>query len=236
MTQPDGTPDHERPRILVVVDDSSVVEMVTSYLHRAGLTAVVATDGATGLELVRQWGPDLVVLDMALSGFDGSRFRWEMPEDSSVPLIMLTSPTVEEDGLTEPAVDADDQLVKPFSPRELVLRIQAVIRRGHLIAPAATELVVGDLVVNQASRVVSKGGRDLALTNREFELLMFMLHNPGRVFRRDELIRGVAAYGFGAATIAVHVRLLREKIEDDPSRPKMLITVWGVGYRFDPPE
>jgi DNA-binding response OmpR family regulator len=152
---------------------------------------------------------------------------------------MLTSLGAEEDRLLGLEVGADDYLTKPFSPRELVLRVRSVLRRTNAMPPAGPAdrlLGAGDLVVDQAARVVTKGGRELTLKNKEFELLVFLLTHPCRVFRRDELMRAVWSYDFGdASTVTVHVRRLREKIEDDPARPKLLTTVWGVGYRFDPP-
>lgn len=244
MTPPDAgsTAQHRSParrrRILVVEDDPTVAEVVTGYLHRADYTAVVASDGRTGLELARAMTPDLVILDVMLPGLDGIRFCRELRVRSQVPVIMLTALGAEEDRLRGLEVGADDYLTKPFSPRELVLRVQSVLRRTTAMPPppAGGLLVAGDLVVDQNSHLVSKGERQLTLTNKEFELLVFLLKNPGRVFRRDELMRGIWSHDFGdASTVTVHVRRLREKIEDDPSHPNILVTVWGVGYRFDPP-
>jgi two-component system, OmpR family, response regulator ResD len=242
MTRSDrGSSDRSRargPRILVVEDDPTVAEVITGYLHRADYIAVVAPDGVIGLELARQMMPDLVVLDVMLPGIDGIQFCRELRTHSQVPVIILTSLGAEEDRLRGLEVGADDYLTKPFSPRELVLRVQSVLRRTTAMPPAPPGAIrhAGDLVVDQAARVVSKAGRELTLTNKEFELLVFLLNNPGRVFRRDELMRKVWSHDFGdASTVTVHVRRLREKIERDPSHPEILVTVWGVGYRFDPP-
>jgi DNA-binding response OmpR family regulator len=226
------------PRILVVEDDPTVAQVITGYLQRAGYVPVVAPDGLVGLELARQMSPDLVVLDVMLPGLNGIEFCRELRTQSQVPVIILTSLGAEEDRLRGLEVGADDYLTKPFSPRELVLRVQSVLRRTTAMppVPSGAKMQAGDLVVDQVARVVRKAGRELTLTNKEFDLLVFLLSNPGRVIRRDELMRKVWAHDFGdASTVTVHVRRLREKIEDDPSHPATLMTVWGVGYRFDLP-
>ncbi|MGW1680104.1 response regulator transcription factor [Saccharopolyspora sp. NPDC002376] len=245
MTQADRGPDHRTngrsggPRILVVEDDPTVAQVVTGYLTRAGCTPVHASDGAMGLELARQMAPDLVVLDVMLPGLGGIEVLRELRESSQVPVIMLTSLGEEEHRLRGLESGADDYLTKPFSPRELVLRVQSVLRRTAAVPPAPVEDVLraGALTVDVSARLVSKAGRELGMTVKEFELLVFMLRNAGRVVRRDELMREVWSHDFGdASTVTVHVRRLREKIEDDPSRPALLKTVWGVGYRFDSPD
>lgn len=242
MTRSENAPDDRSgasgARILVVEDDPTVSQVITGYLNRAAYTPVLASDGAMGLELARTMKPDLVVLDVMLPGLDGIQFCRELRTDSQIPVIMLTSLSTEENRIRGLEVGADDYLTKPFSPRELVLRVQSVLRRTTTMppAPSSGSLQAGDLVVDQTARIVSKAGHQLTLTNKEFELLVFLLNNPGRVFRRDELMREVWSHDFGdASTITVHVRRLREKIEADPSRPTLLMTVWGVGYRFDPP-
>ncbi|MCX2730117.1 response regulator transcription factor [Saccharopolyspora sp. NFXS83] len=247
MTPPDLPTAHDAPTaarrcILLVDDDPDVVEVITGYLHRADYTSIVASDGPTGMALFHRARPDLIVLDVGLPGLDGIRFCEQVRAATSTPVIMLTGRAEEEDRLLGLIAGADDYLTKPFSGRELVLRIRAVLRRTEAssapapVAPVAPGLTAGDLVVNESSRVVSKHGRPLTLTNREFDLLVFLLRNPGRVLRRDELMREVWDYDFGdASTVTVHMRRLREKIENDPSHPAMLMTVWGVGYRFDPP-
>lgn len=226
------------PRILVVEDDATVAQVITGYLQRADYVPMVAPDGLMGLELARRMSPDLVVLDVMLPGLNGIEFCRELRTQSEVPVIILTSLGAEEDRLRGLEVGADDYLTKPFSPRELVLRVQSVLRRTTAMppTPAGAKMRAGDLLVDQTARVVSKAGRELTLTNKEFDLLVFLLSNPGRVIRRDELMRKVWAHDFGdASTVTVHVRRLREKIEDDPSHPETLVTVWGVGYRFDLP-
>ncbi|MEU6264548.1 response regulator transcription factor [Saccharopolyspora shandongensis] len=242
MTQADLGADHRfrgrEPRILVVEDDPTVAQVVTGYLRRSGYTPVHASDGTMGLELARQMSPDLVVLDVMLPGLDGIQVLRELRASNQVPVIMLTSLGEEEHRLRGLESGADDYLTKPFSPRELVLRVQSVLRRTSAMPPARVDgvLRVGDLLVDRTARVVSKAGRELTMPIKEFELLVFMIRNAGRVVRRDELMREVWAHNFGdASTVTVHVRRLREKIEDDPSRPALLKTVWGVGYRLDLP-
>ncbi|WP_243788353.1 response regulator transcription factor [Saccharopolyspora gloriosae] len=237
---PHQDPSAARRCILLVDDDPDVVEVITGYLHRADYTSIVASDGPTGMALFRRMRPDLIVLDVGLPGLDGIRFCEQVRAETTTPVIMLTGRAEEEDRLRGLIAGADDYLTKPFSGRELVLRIHAVLRRTQVVpAPQrpAPELSAGDLVVNESSRVVSKNGRPLTLTNREFDLFVFLLRNPNQVFGKDELMSEVWNYDFGdASTVTVHMRRLREKIEDDPSRPKILVTVWGVGYRFDPPD
>lgn len=242
MTQADRAADrHSResgPRILVVEDDPTVAQVVTGYLRRSGYTPVHASDGVMGFELARQMAPDLVVLDVMMPGLNGIQFCQQLRASSQVPVIMLTSLGEEEDRLRGLEVGADDYLTKPFSPRELVLRVRTVLRRTNAAPPDRSDglLRAGDLAVDRSARVVSKAGRELSMPIKEFELLVFLIRNAGRVVRRDELMREVWAHDFGdASTVTVHVRRLREKIEDDPSRPALLKTVWGVGYRFDLP-
>ncbi len=235
MALPDLPQAARRRRILVIEDDPTVAEVVVGYLHRADFTATVAGDGDTGLELAETLNPDLVVLDLMLPRMDGMRVCRRLRGRSQVPIIILSSLSAEENRLRGLTAGADDYLTKPFSPRELVLRVQTVLRRVHTPAAAPTdELRAGRLVVDPSARVAKKDGVRLALTAREFDLLVYLMRRPGRVLRRDELMRGVWAYDFGdASPVTVQVRRLREKIEDDPAHPSMLVTVWGVGYRFD---
>lgn len=223
------------PRILVLEDDPAISQLIAEHLHRAGYTAVVASDGLLGLELAHELSPDLIVLDVTLPGLDGIRFCSKLRSRSRVPVIMLTSLDADEDRLRGLEAGADDYLTKPFDQRELVMRVQSVLHRTRT-RPSRDVRRAGDLVVDRSARVVNKARRRLALTNREFALLVFFMDNPGRAFRRDELMREVWRRDSGdASTVTVHVRRLREKVELDPSRPEILVTVWGVGYRFDPP-
>jgi DNA-binding response OmpR family regulator len=236
MALPDGTHGTRPRRILVIEDDPTVAEVVIGYLHRANFTATVAADGDTGLELADMVNPDLIVLDLMLPRIGGLQVCRRIRERSQVPIIILSSLSAEESRLQGLTVGADDYLTKPFSPRELVLRVQNVLRRvSNDGAPPANELLrAGRLTVDPSARMVKKDGVPITLTVREFDLLVYLMRRSGRVLRRDELMRGVWAYDFGdASTVTVQVRRLREKIEDDPAHPTVLVTVWGVGYRFD---
>jgi DNA-binding response OmpR family regulator len=234
------------PLVLVIDDDTTVAEVVVAYLERAGLEAVWAADGAQGLALAASAPPDVVLLDLMLPGLDGlevcRRLRLSQP---GLPVIMVTARGEEQDRVLGLEVGADDYVTKPFSPRELVLRVQSLLRRasppsprgtsGATPAPASEQLVDGDLVVDGAGRRVRLRARELALTAREFDLLTWFVSHPGRVFTRTELMSTVWGWEYGdESTVTVHVRRLREKVEADPSSPARLVTVFGVGYRWDP--
>jgi DNA-binding response OmpR family regulator len=237
--------------VLVVDDDPTVSEVVRGYLERAGFTVEHAGDGVTGLAMARATRPDLIVLDVMLPGLDGIEVCRQLRSDSRVPIVMLTALGGEVDRVLGLQVGADDYLTKPFSPRELVLRVQSVLRRagsdgataeaagrnvlgaGELLAGREC-LSDGDVLVDLAARRATMAGRELALTMREFDLLAHLLRHPGRAFSRDELMHHVWGWEFGdVSTVTVHVRRLRAKVEGDPARPVRLVTVWGVGYRWD---
>ena len=221
--------------VLVVDDEPSVRDVVVRYLRREGYRTLEAGDGDAARELLEQEMPSLVVLDLMLPGMDGlSLCRW-IRERSELPVIMITALGEETDRLTGLEVGADDYLTKPFSPRELVARVKAVLRRSS--PPATTgRIEFGDLVIDPARREVRKGGSPLRLTTLEFDLLWFLATHPNRVFERNELMGHVWGYAseLDTGTVTVHVRRLRAKIEDDPSRPRHLETVWGSGYRLTP--
>lgn len=223
-------------RVLVVDDDPTVREVVDRYLSRAGFATLLAADGPAALQLVAASSPDLVVLDLMLPGLDGLEVCRQLRETTPVPVIVLSARGAQTDRIAGLEIGADDYLAKPFSPRELVLRVQAVLRRSA--APPASESAVtrcGDLEVDRRARIARRGGRVLSLTVREFDLLAFFLDNPGRVCSRSQLLREVWRWEFGdESTVTVHVRRLREKVELDASRPALLATVRGIGYRFDP--
>jgi DNA-binding response OmpR family regulator len=226
--------------ILVVDDDPTVAEVVARYLLRAGHTVERATDGRAALEQAAARRPDLVVLDLMLPEIDGlevcRRLRAD-PAARSVPVVMLTAKGDEQDRITGLELGADDYVTKPFSPRELVLRIQSVLRRSSVppVAPSPELLRAGDLTLDPGARRAHRAGRELALTLREFDLLAFLLQHPGTAFGREDLMHRVWGWDFGdMSTVTVHVRRLREKVEDDPAAPRLITTVWGVGYRFDP--
>jgi DNA-binding response OmpR family regulator len=231
-----GRPGTEQvPRVLVVDDDHTVREVVVSYLRAAGHEVVEAADGAGALRSMQEAPADLVVLDLMLPGIDGLEVCRRLRETSDVPVIMLTALGSESDRVVGLERGADDYVTKPFSPRELVLRVDSVLRRSVVdSAPPAATLVDGDLTVNAAQHVASRGGRRLDLTAREFDLLRFLLANPGDAFSRDQLLKEVWGWSFGdQSTVTVHVRRLREKVEQDPTHPVRLVTVWGVGYRWE---
>jgi two-component system response regulator ResD len=223
--------------ILVVDDEPTIRDVVTQYLRREGFATLEAADGNAARELLEREWPSLVVLDLMLPGTDGLALcRW-IRDRSQLPVIMLTARGEEADRIVGLELGADDYVTKPFSPRELVARVRAVLRRGASADERPGERMrVGDIDIDAAAREVRKGGRMLRLTAREFDLLLFLARHPHRVFSRDQLMRRVWGYepAFDSGTITVHVRRIREKIEDDPARPRYLETVWGVGYRFSP--
>ncbi|MFC5906561.1 response regulator transcription factor [Streptacidiphilus monticola] len=232
-------------RILVVDDDPTVAEVVTGYLERSGYEVQRAGDGRAALHLFAARRPDLVVLDLMLPGVDGLEVCRRLRATEAgrdLPVVMLTAKGDEEDRILGLEVGADDYVTKPFSPRELVLRVRSVLRRSGPGAAAASgpasagaRLRAGDLEVDRSARRAFRAGRELALTLREFDLLAFLLQHPGTVFPREELMQRVWGWDFGdLSTVTVHVRRLREKIERDPGAPELISTVWGVGYRFDP--
>ncbi len=222
---------------MLVVDDESVVrEVVVKYLRREGYRTLEAGDGDAAVALVEQEHPDLVVLDLMLPGTDGLTVCRRIREWSELPVIMLTARAEEADRIVGLELGADDYVTKPFSPRELAARVKTVLRRASVPQPRNTHLVFGGLELDAGTREVTKGGEPLRLTAKEFDLLFFLASNPRQVFSRDQLMDRV--WGYEAAvdtgTVTVHMRRLRAKIEDDPSVPRLLETVWGVGYRFSP--
>lgn len=226
-------------RVLVVDDDHTVAEVVVTYLRRNGFEVTHTTDGASALSLARDTAPDLVVLDLMLPGIDGLDVcRQLRASGSQVPVIMLTALGDESDRVLGLEYGADDYITKPFSPRELVLRVQSVLRRANGSPIGADEprtLRAGGIELDLGAHRAHRRGIELALTGREFDLLAFFLAHPGRAFTRDQLMEQVWGWTFGdQSTVTVHVRRLREKIEDDPADPRQLVTVWGVGYRFEP--
>jgi DNA-binding response OmpR family regulator len=225
-------------RVLVVDDDSTVAEVVVAYLRDADFEVHHAADGKTALELFDATPPDLVVLDLMLPGIDGLEVCRRMRAVRETPIIMLTALGAESDRVVGLERGADDYVTKPFSPRELVLRVQSVLRRSSsgsaADVPAGTKLTDGDLTVDLPARRVTKAGQELGLTGREYDLLVFFLRNSGIAFSREQLLEQVWGWTFGdQSTVTVHVRRLREKVEPDPGHPSRLLTVWGVGYRWE---
>ncbi|MDI3402242.1 response regulator transcription factor [Streptomyces cavernicola] len=226
----------DRPLVLVVDDDPTVAEVVAGYLDRAGYAVDRAADGPTALTLAAARRPDLVVLDLMLPGMDGLEACRRLRAHGPVPVVMLTARGDEDDRILGLEVGADDYVTKPFSPRELVLRVASVLRRARP-AEGARPLSAAGLTVDPAARRATKDGAELALTLREFDLLVHFLRHPGRAHSREELMHEVWGWEFGdLSTVTVHVRRLRGKVEEDPARPRLIRTVWGVGYRFEPTE
>ncbi len=221
-------------RILVVDDDSTVSEVVCSYLRAAGFIVESVADGFSAVEASARIRPDLVVLDRMLPGIDGVEVCRRIRAERAVPVIMLTALREEADRIDGLEAGADDYLAKPFSPRELVLRVQSVLRRSLVEFAPESALDLGEFHLDVSSRQLTLRGEAVALTVREFDLIAFLLKHPRQVFSREDLLRAVWGWEFGdLSTVTVHVRRLREKIERDAAHPVLLSTVWGVGYRFD---
>jgi DNA-binding response OmpR family regulator len=223
---------------MVVEDDPTVADVVVRYLERDGYTVESCGDGLEALERAGRRPPDLVVLDIMLPGIDGLEVCRRLRDAAPIPVIMLTARGDEEDRVLGLELGADDYVAKPFSPRELMARVHAVLRRAHLPLDADPHdggtLEADGVVVDLGAREVRLHGELVALTAKEFDLLAFLARRPGHVFRREELLEQVWGYTYGdASTVTVHIRRLREKIEDEPSSPTRIATVWGVGYRFD---
>jgi DNA-binding response OmpR family regulator len=229
--------------VLVVDDDATVAEVVAAYLTRAGYGVRRAADGPAAVAAATERLPDLMILDLMLPGFDGYEVHQRVKALGEVPVIMLTARGEEGDRILGLQVGADDYVTKPFSPRELVLRAGSVLRRNRgrgraLEPPQANEvLALAGLEVDLTAHQARLRGEPLALTGREFDLLAFLMANPGQAFSRAELMKQVWGWTFGdQSTVTVHVRRLREKIEPDPASPSLIVTVWGVGYRLEAPE
>jgi DNA-binding response OmpR family regulator len=221
--------------ILVVDDEPKLVKTVRAYLENAGFRVATASDGQMALTVFRHERPALVVLDLGLPGMDGLDVARTLRRDSNVPIIMLTARVDEADKLIGLELGADDYVTKPFSPRELVARVRAVLRRtgGEREQPQAP-IVAGDVHVDLERRQVTVSGESVDLTPTEFDLLVVLARHPGRVFSRLELLDKVQGYAFEGyeRTVDAHVKNLRQKIEPDPKEPRYLLTVYGVGYRF----
>lgn len=227
------------PLILVVEDEASIAEVVSLYLKRAGFEVQTAADGRQAMNIFQRQKPDFVILDLMLPELDGlSLTRW-LRDRSDVPIIMLTARREEIDRIAGLEMGADDYVVKPFSPQELVSRVRAVMRRlarEQADAESQRALFFQDLSIDPLSRVVKVGGAEVELTAREFDMLHLLAMHPRQVFTREQLLDRVwgGAQYIDPGTVTVHVRRLREKLEADPSHPARLLTVWGVGYKFEP--
>lgn len=224
-------------RVLVVDDDPTVSNVVSAYLTKAGYDARMVADGLAAVEVWQQWRPAVVVLDVMLPGLSGLEVLRRMrAADDAAAVIMLSARGEEDDRLVGLEVGADDYVVKPFSPRELTLRVQALLRREERLAGldlTPTKVSSGPVSLDTAARTASLDGVELSLTHREFDLLAFLVRHPGKSFTKAELLRRVWGWDFGdSSTVTVHVRRLREKIENDPSDPRLVLTVPRTGYRF----
>ncbi len=225
------------PQTVLVVDDEPIVrDVVARYLRHEGYRTLEAGDGDEARRLISESEPSLVVLDVMLPGTDGLALcRW-IRSRSELPVIMLTARGEEADRIVGLELGADDYVAKPFSPRELTARVRSVLRRSRAEPPAEEPIVLAGLEIDARSREVRKGGRPVRLTAKEFDLLRFLASHPRQVFSRDQLMDRVWGYesAYDTGTVTVHIRRLREKLEDDPSHPAHLQTVWGVGYRLSP--
>jgi DNA-binding response OmpR family regulator len=226
-------------RVLIVEDDPNVAEVVGRYLEREGYRVETVADGAKGLERALADPPDLVILDLMLPSIGGLEVCRRLRSVVPVPVIMLTARGEEADRIAGLELGADDYVAKPFSPRELTARVKAVLRRAAGPVPWQEQepavLRAGQLEVDVVTHEARLDGEVVALTAKAFDLLTHLMRNPRRAFRREELLADLWGYSYGdTSTVTVHVRRLREKIEADPSAPRYVCTVWGVGYRFEP--
>jgi two-component system OmpR family response regulator len=228
--------------ILIVEDDETLLDVLSYNLSKEGYTIVAATEGVQAIEVARSEKPDLIILDIMLPKLDGFEVCRILRKEMTVPILMLTAKVEEVDKVVGLEIGADDYMTKPFSLRELLARVKAMLRRMEMIQQeASTEeavpstLKAGDLEIDSASHRVSLGGSVLDLSPKEFELLAFLARHRGRVFSRDSLLEKVWGYDYegDTRTVDVHIRWLREKIEDDPAKPRRILTVRGVGYKFE---
>lgn len=235
--------------ILIVDDETTIREVVRKYLELDGFRVIEADTGPLALHLLHQEQPDLIVLDIMLPGLDGFTITRSLRDNANdhgmlttqgrIPIIMLTARTDEADRIMGFELGTDDYVTKPFSPRELVMRVKAVLLRSKPAAlPTEQAITFGDLTLDAATHTVTRAGRSIALTATEFDLLWFLARHPRQVFNREQLLDQVWGYDFYGddSTVTVHIRRLREKIERDPGHPAVILTVWGVGYKFEPPQ
>ena len=220
--------------VLIVDDEPRIVEIARDYLEHAGFGVLTAEDGATALELARTQRPDLVVLDLGLPGMDGLDVTRELRRQSTIPIVMLTARDDELDRVLGLELGADDYMTKPFSPRELVARVRAVLRRSERPAEAGAVVSAGDLRLEVDRMRVERSGRVVELTPTEFQLLETLARQPGRIFTRSQLLDAIHGVSFESYERAIdaHVKNLRRKLELDPRAPRYILTVYGVGYRF----
>ncbi|MCP3974416.1 MAG: response regulator transcription factor [bacterium] len=221
-------------RVLIVEDEVKISRLVRDYLHQAGFDVLEAADGVSGLAMARSHKPDMIVLDLGLPGMDGLDVTRQLRATSSVPIIMLTARTDESDRIVGLELGADDYVDKPFSPKELVARIRAVLRRADATLGGAEMVRVGDLTIDIPKRRVIVGDKEVDLTSTEFDLLLILARQPGRIYTRAQLLDAVHGVSFDSyeRSVDAHIKNIRRKIEPDPKRPTKVLTVYGVGYRF----
>lgn len=222
--------------ILVVDDEVNLVKVVRGYLEQAGYRVVTANDGREALFVAREFQPDLIILDLMMPVMDGLTFMREYAREGSAPVIALTAKVDETDKVLGLELGADDYITKPFSPRELVARVRAVLRRTAGAITEKSTLRGGDLVLDRDSHTVTVSDQQCDLTPMEFNLLSTLMSNPGRTYSRMELLERTQGYAYDGyeRTVDAHIKNLRKKIEADPSQPQYILTVFGVGYRFNP--
>jgi two-component system, OmpR family, alkaline phosphatase synthesis response regulator PhoP len=222
--------------ILVVDDNQKIVDVLSEYLRTDGFEPIPAPDGMTALALAAAYHPDLALVDIMLPGIDGLELTRRLQREYGMPVILVTARSEEVDRLIGLEVGADDYITKPFSPREVVARVRAVLRRGERAAQAESVTSVGDMVIDRDRRTVSVAGQDAELTRTEFDILSVMAETPGRVFTRLQLLQTASGDAFDGyeRTVDAHVKNLRRKLGDDPRAPRFIRTVYGVGYKVDP--
>lgn len=224
-------------RILVIDDEARLVHLVRGYLEQDGYDVASAGNGREGLLVAREFAPDLIILDLMMPDVDGWEFLRLVRRERDTPVIMLTARVDESDRVAGLEMGADDYLTKPFSPRELMARVRAVLRRTQPAAePVAAQLRAGELELDPDAHIARGGGQALDLTPMEFDLLAVLMRNPGRAFSRLELLERTQGFAYDGyeRTVDVHVKNLRKKIEPDAAHPVYILTVFGVGYRFNP--
>ena len=223
--------------ILVVDDEETIREVVRRYLEREGFSVEEAADGFEALDLIRSISPDLIILDLMLPGIDGLSLTQHIRQDRQIPILMLTAKGEASDRIRGLDLGADDYVAKPFSPQEVVSRVRAILRRTNKETQAGIgkTIILGDLTIDPVSRMVSLESDTVTLTAKEFDLIYFFARNPRQVFSRAQLLEHVWGDELytDPTTVTVHIRRLREKIENDPSKPQYLLTVWGIGYKFE---
>ena len=221
-------------KVLIVEDEVKIARLVRDYLRQAGFAVVEASDGPSGLAMARSEKPDMIVLDLGLPGLDGLDVTRQLRATSSVPIIMLTARTDESDRIVGLELGADDYVDKPFSPKELVARIRAVLRRAEATLGGGEIVKAGDLTIDIPKRRVTVRQEEVQLTSTEFELLLTLARQPGRIYTRAQLLDAVHGVSFESyeRSVDAHIKNIRRKVEPDPKRPTLVLTVYGVGYKF----